>query len=213
MKSVRANVFETNSSSTHSISIKPEGWYGFKFGQDYDSPTPIVDITEPLGVNYNYKTATITSSNYYKRGDGYYLIEGERAKLHFIGSCMSRYMSSLEIRPKQVDPFNDLFAAVRGYLEEKYDCFNLNIKVDEIYSCGIFMQELIGWGWGEDQRPFTKEEIKTIIYRILSDDSIVFTCFSDEVGPYPEDMGLLEINDLKDLLDENNKEEYFRNQQ
>lgn len=195
---IRRNCFETNSSSTHSLCLIPEGWKEWKTNIDYESPRKEIIVEEPL--KYKYRTAVITTSNFYKRGGGYYLVRGDLEKIQFIVSCMSEELNTIDcsLAPHQLKPFQIIYETINKYLKKKYDINYTEVKISEKYEEGNFIYRLIGWSWDKEV-PFTEEQIEKIINRVISDDSIVFTCHSDETGPFPEDCGLIGL-DLKTLI-------------
>lgn len=201
MKIERKEVFETNSSSTHSLCIKSEDWE--KWGTDYCEPPYVpIEKRETLYDWYTRSALVIKTSNYYKRGGGYILVEGALNKMQFIASCMSSDLdtTTCRLRPEQIELFQAIREAMYDYAKNKFDVGYLTIKSEDYYGDGSFVENLIGWYWTEaDKRPFTKEQVYQIVTRVITDDDIIFICHSDETGPFPDDLGL-EAPNYKDLL-------------
>lgn len=206
MKKIRKSVFETNSSSTHSIAITPEGWEDYVvhngFERDDEDPYIPIEVREGLNKKYSVKTCVITTSNWYKRTNGYFYISGDLEKIQFLVSSLSYFNHSLEIdlTPSQLPYFNQIGKAIGDYIKEKYDIYYIDVIKEEGYAETNFINNLIGWGWNDEENKYTKEEVYNIITKVISDDKIVFICHSDESGPYPEDIDLIAVEDFKDLL-------------
>lgn len=86
MKTIRYNCFETNSSSTHSLCIF-KNQYKYIKGEDFDSPfMPIITEAslKSFKIDNEFKhkafVCKITTSNWYKRQDGFYLVKGAEQK-------------------------------------------------------------------------------------------------------------------------------------
>ena len=208
MEKIRRSVFETNSSSTHSIAIVPEGWvyYGDhnNFECDSDSPYIPVMVTQPLNVTYESKTCVIETSNYYKRDSYYFYISGDMQKIQFLVSSLSSMISvfNLDLEKHQLPYFKQVTNAIRDYLKEKYGIHYIKVVEKETYYETRFLDELIGYGWKGSRNKYKEQEVYDIVKKVISDDRIVFTCHSDETGPYPEEIDLIPIEDLKNLIKE-----------
>jgi len=204
MKKIRTGVFETNSSSTHSLCIIPKKWgrYNQKFTSD---ETPYIPITYsiPMGKEYGKygKLCVITTSNYYKRDDGFFLIEGDLQKIQFIVSAMSHYVCdamNMSLQPKEIECYQAIERAIRKYIEKEYDVRTFQIEKDEIYNETDFVSEMISRY--NTQPEYTPEEVFNIVTKVISDPNIVFICHSDETGPFPKDLNLLRVKNYRDLI-------------
>jgi hypothetical protein len=217
MKAIRQSCFETNSSSTHSLCIQPEGWSEYNKNCDFDNPydnyrIELKSLLEPK--YYDYQTAVITTTNYYKRGDGFYLIQGDLHKIQFLLSSMVSEgdIFTTTLKGNQLEKFQQIYKTIAKYLKNKYGIDYIKINQFDTYSDGYIVNWLCGWDWQDSE--FTLEQIEEIILKIISDDSLVFTCHSDESGPFPEDIGLTEVElvdfllkeDIKETENENNSE-------
>ena len=196
MKKIRTSVFETNSSTTHSLCIVPEGWdkydyrvNEFKFNDDETPYIPIA-ISSLIGHEYS-KHCIIKTSNYYKRDDNYFLIEGDLQKIQFIVSSMSYYVYDamcMKLEPREVDCYMAISRAIYTYMNIKYDVNALKVENQNVYNDGYFIETLISRY--EIEQKYTPEEVFDLVTKVISDPSIVFICHSDEWGPYPDDIGL-----------------------
>jgi hypothetical protein len=206
MIKIRKNVFETNSSSTHSIAIKPDGWTIYKFcGElecDTDSPYIPIKVEQTLET-YSSKYFIIETSNWYKRGGGYYYVYGDLQKIQFFVSYLSNMISlfKIDLQPKELPYFRQITKAIHDHIQEKYDIYYVDVVFKEGYRDGSFLDDLIGRYWRKND--YTPEEVYNIMKKVISDDTIVFICHSDESGPYPEDIGLIDVDrsDYRKLLD------------
>lgn len=208
MKTIRQNCFETNSSSTHSLCITPPEWSMYNKDCDFDNPYDNYNIRVESFLNPkygNYKTAVITTTNYYKRGGGFYLIQGDLHKIQFLLSSMVSEgdIFTTSLKGTQFEKFQQIYKTIFKYLKDKYEINYIKINQFETYSDGYIIMDLCGWDWKDSD--YSLEDIDKIVLKIISDDSIVFTCHSDETGPFAEDIGLTEINTLN-LINEDNKE-------
>ena len=211
MKTIRQNCFETNSSSTHSLCITPNEWSMYNKNCDFDNPYDNykVKVESFLNSKYNHiRTALITTTNYYKRGGGFYLIQGDLHKIQFLLSSMVSEgdIFTTNLIGNQLEKFQQIYKTIKKYLGDTYQIDYIKINQFENYSDGYIIMNLCGWEWKDSD--YSLEEIDKIVLKIISDNSIVFICHSDESGPFPEDIGLEEINtyDLITKINENNKE-------
>ncbi len=205
MKTIRKNVFETNSSSTHSICITPEGWNEYGHGLDFDSPYKEITVEEVLGSKWNTKVIKVETSDYYKRGDGFFLVKGPLEKCQFLLSCLSTYSNTFTtyIKGHQLSKIQCFYKAIVKYFETTFDTNYLKVDYSQKYGESNFVDWLIGHYWEKEEK-FSEEEINKIVTKVITNDNIIFICHSDESGPFPEDVGLIQIEDLKELLNENN---------
>ena len=210
MKTIRQNCFETNSSSTHSLCITPENWDKYCKNCDFDNPYDNYHVlveSELKPLYGNYKTAIITTTNYYKRDKEFYLIQGDLHKIQFLLSSMISEgdIFTTNLSGNQLKKFQQIYKTINKYLKDTYQIDYIKINQFENYSDGHIIMDLCGWEWKDSN--YSLEEIDKIVLKIISDDSIVFTCHSDETGPFPEDIGLEEINtyDLITKINETTK--------
>jgi hypothetical protein len=211
MKTIRQNCFETNSSSTHSLCITPDKWSMYNKNCDFDNPYDNYNVRVESFLNpkySNYKTAVITTTNYYKRGGGFYLVQGDLHKIQFLLSNMVSEgdIFTTTLKGSQFEKFQQIYKTISKYLTDTYQISSIKINQFESYSDGHIIMDLCGWDW--EDSTYSLEDIDKIILKIITDDSIVFTCHSDETGPFPNEVGLEEINtyDLITKINENNKE-------
>ena len=212
MKTIRKGVFETNSSSTHSICITPEGWKKWNTGCDFDSPYKPISVEKLLDSINTSKIAKISTSNYYKRGDEYFLIQGSLEKCQFLLSCLSCYSNTFTayLKGYQLEKIKSFYQAILDFFKNTYEIYSIDVDYTEKYEESNIIDWLIGYYWKNEfedipgEEKFTREEIYDIVTKIITDNNIVFTCHSDEVGPFPDEIGLIKIDNLKNLLSENN---------
>ena len=211
MKTIRKNCFETNSSSTHSLCITPNEWSEYGKNCDFDNPYnnyKILVESELKPLYGNYKTAIVTTTNYYKRGDGFYLIQGDLHKIQFLLSSMVSEgdIFTTTLTGNQLEKFQQIYKIINKYLKDTYQIDYIRINQFENYYDGHIIMNLCGWDW--EDSTYSLEEIDKIVLKIITDNSIVFICHSDETGPFPEDIGLKGINtyDLITKINEDNKE-------
>ena len=213
MKTIRTSIFETNSSSTHSICIAPKEWKKWNTNCDFDSPYKQITYEKLLDPIYESRIIKISTSNYYKRGDGYFLIQGSLEKCQFLLSCLSCYSNTFTtyLKGYQLEKIQSFYKAITDFFKNTYQIYSIDVDYSEKYGESRIVDSLIGYYWEDEfeetipgEKKFTPEEIYKVVTRIITDNKIVFTCHSDETGPFPEDIGLIKINELEQLLSENN---------
>jgi hypothetical protein len=171
---------------------------------DFDNPYDNYNVRVESFLNSPYgdsKIAVITTTNYYKRGGGFYLVQGDLHKIQFLLSSMVSEgdIFTTNLKGNQLKKFQRIYKTIVKYLKDKYEINYVKINQFETYPDGYIIMELCGWEWKDSS--YSLEDIDKIVLKIISDNSIVFTCHSDETGPFAEDIGLTEINTY-DLINE-----------
>lgn len=102
MKQIRQSVFETNSSSTHSITLLQNGQFDDEWREDHTYTTSKGEVVKDSGYNVEEFTPYVSSSyldpnthTYYLRGGqfgwGWFLLEDFRSKLDYIYVLMQTF--------------------------------------------------------------------------------------------------------------------------
>lgn len=208
---IRQNCFETNSSSTHSLCILPDEWSEYAYNCDLNNPYIDYNIKVESFLNPEYahiRTVIITTTDYYKRDGSFYLIQGDLHKIQFLLSDMGSKGSifTSKLKGSQLEKFQQIYKTINKHLNDTYQIKDIKINKFGSYNDGHIITDLCGFDWKDSS--YSLEEINKIVLKIITDNSIVFICYSDEIGPFPEEVDLEEINisDLLIKINENNKE-------